>query len=276
MLYPKSGIPNGKPYHRLFFNDIHDGLANDQLWAQFHEEASLTKCKTVLLSDEAWSAPWISRKEICIFKEKVHPFKATILIVLRNPTDYFISRYRHAIRMRTDNSGRSFKQFLAESLSEKNEYLEQLNLWGDVFGRENIRVLIYDMAKKDNLLGMNFLQMLGLSLSKVKLPVSNITYPDETLKALRLIVRLEQGMPDVFSKTRTAKAFFNSLRDAVCGAESARRLLIKRTLNLADRSRLVPESEKNKLQNIVAHWTEELVESGWLTDVQARYLSKEL
>lgn len=275
ILYPMAGIPSGKPYHRLFFNDIKGRLNNTFLWEQLYQEISSNPTSSVLLSDEAWSAPWISKDNICALRDKFKSYDVIILILLRNPTDYFISRYRHAIRMSTSNSGMSFKKFILESVPKRNELIEQLNLWGEFFGNDHIRILIYDYAKKDKLLGTHFLSMLGVNITSVSLEKCNITLSDDILKALRLLMRIENIIPNLFLETRVVKDFFDRLRNAVCGKETSRRLLFRRLLNVVDPTNIIPEKDKKRLQSLVGQWPRELMDLDWITSEQSGHLSRE-
>ena len=276
VLYPSSGIPTGKPYHRQLYDDIRNQKDDSGLWGRLYEEISANSCPSVLLSDEAWSAPWIEDNDISALKEKLDSFEVTILVVLRNPTDYFISRYRHAIYMRSKDSGMSFKRFVRDRVSGENEMLKQLNTWGEFFGKNNIRVLIYDSVKKNGLLGSQFLSMLGVDLPNVQLAKANVSRSDEILKALRMLMRIQTSLSRALSKSGVAEKLFVRLRNAVSGQESRCRLLFRRILNFVDHSDLVPSSEIEHLQELVADWPLQLADDGWLTDEQARQLAKEI
>jgi hypothetical protein len=269
LLYPSVGQPEGKPYHRQFFSQAESGP-----WELLYSEIEQSGIDTILLSDEAWSAPWVAEGALQMLKHRLARYDVTVLCVLRNPVDYFVSRYRHQIRMGSDSAHWSFSEFVEARVGETNEFLSQLELWSNVFGRQNVDVLIYDEAKKGGALGRHFLAKCGLEISEVELPKSNVHWDERRLKMLRLAKKLECVPSGRESESLWRQAVAKRIRSAGYGRATLLRSMVGAAVTVFDHSPLISEDGLRTLQALCSRWPLELMQAGWLDAGQVRALAK--
>ena len=269
LLYPLTGKPEGKPYHRQFFSQAESGP-----WELLYSEIEESRIDTILLSDEAWSAPWVAEGALQMLKQRLARYDVTVLCVLRNPVDYFVSRYRHQIRMGSETAHWSFSEFVEARVGETNEFLCQLELWSNVFGRQNVDVLIYDEAKKGGALGRNFLAKCGLEISEVELPRSNVHWDDRRLKTLRMATRLDCMFSGRESASLWRHKLATRIRSAGYGRATPLRKIVRAAVTTIDHSPLISEGGLRTLQVLCSKWPRELMEAGWLDSSQAKALAK--
>lgn len=157
-------------------------IKTDQLYKNLINEINNCKKDNIIISTEAFSLISTSyflgeeapRKLLEYFKNNKYTF--TIIAFIRRQDDYLETQYNQHVK--THNFWSLYTKDINSFYLEKKELLQFgliLDRWSKYFGKENVKVCVYD-NKKDSV--SEFLKILKL---KIKIPLNN---PDKINKKL--------------------------------------------------------------------------------------------
>ena len=180
-LYPQSGIPGLNPngHHRLAWS-LKKSKDRDRLvksWQQLHQEIDRISPENVVISSEDFEIG--NPKLVSLVKSHLEKYNTKILIYLRRQDDFLQSVYTQNVKANTCHL--KIHKFIQE-ITEKGrgDYYKLLKPWGDIFGKENIIVRIYEQKKLSNGLYRDFLNCLGIDLEqKYREPEKYLNYSPE-------------------------------------------------------------------------------------------------
>lgn len=129
----------------------------EDVFEYYESILELEKTKTTVISSEDFSLlPHIGPK-FHFFSKVMQKYAPKIAVYVRNPYDYVISAYHHAIRERHTNI--SFKEYLAYSFFDRAvDYESRISRWAEAFGSDAI--ILREYAAKGAI--RDFYNMLGL------------------------------------------------------------------------------------------------------------------
>ncbi len=118
------------------------------IWSDLLEEIDESESSAILITSEAFSWELNIRALVEKVFQKLNAFSVTIILTTRDKHDFILSMYHHLIRMgRYEYSLENmFNEFSAQW--EAEFYQE---LWGSVFGVENLILIDYEEIKGDTI-----------------------------------------------------------------------------------------------------------------------------
>lgn len=159
---PTSGWLNGA-HHKLCYDMLQFG--------NFDEERSSLKALTseIVSPEKAHLTPVLTSEEFERFNEHhVKEFRdiigtddCEIVVFLRRQDDYLISDYGQQIKMGANRP--KFEKYVQRAVDEPRfNYEQTLNAWSSVFGKDNIKAIVYSDAVKSEGIYKVFLEHSGL------------------------------------------------------------------------------------------------------------------
>jgi hypothetical protein len=131
------------------------GYSDGLCWNQLLEEVRSSTSDTAVISAETF---WLcSDTEIRKVAKYLESYFVKVVVYLRNPLNFVVSLYKQ--RIKTGHSYQSFRDFIDEFYTS---YGYTLTKWASVFGKENIKVCIYDKVKVNPGLEEDFLHLLSI------------------------------------------------------------------------------------------------------------------
>jgi hypothetical protein len=192
ILYSRNFVRGNKSlihgHHSLAYDVLGTkGLGDGRCWNLLLEEIKSSKSDVVVISAEAF---WLcTEKEIQKVAKYLEGYSVKVVVYLRNPFKFLISLYKQFVKKGRYN--RSFHDFIDEYYTD---YGYSLALWASVFGKENIKVCIYDKMEMNHGLEEDFLRLLSVDpnrfseyfLNKQKV---NVSPPDWAIILMRRLNR---------------------------------------------------------------------------------------
>ncbi len=211
-LFPYSG--RSKPlsgHHVLAWSILGiNGVTDEQCWKKLFGEIQEVKPEKVILSAEGFGAS--NLEQIQRIKKYFSNQDVRVIVYFRNQFSYLLSDYKETIK--AGKYSLSFKEYINKRV-ERCNYPKLIQLWIDIFGKENINIRLFDKAKEEPGLISDFLQMVGIDPSgfseKNKIRI-NISPSDEIVLLLRNLNRAEEKLDhELFQKP------FRVLRKTILG-----------------------------------------------------------
>lgn len=166
------------------------GHGDGTYWSKLFEEINNSNSDTIIISAEAF---WLcSEAEICKVAKYLENYSVKIIVYLRNPLSFLISLYKQ--RIKKGHYYQSFRKFIDEFYTG---YGYTLTKWASAFGKENIKVCIYDKVKVNPGLEEDFLHLLSIDadrfpqyfLNKQK---ANVSPPDKSVLLMRRLNKIRK------------------------------------------------------------------------------------
>lgn len=145
------------------WSGFRDGEAGEVL--DFYEQQTLQmSCDSLILSSEDFVLLESHPSDIQKLKEFFSGFEAKIVAYVRNPIDFIISLYSHAIRSRAITC--DVNEYVDRHFNFRSaDYSARLRTWVNVFGKENVIVRPYSSGSfVNNNLVDDFLNCIGLDV----------------------------------------------------------------------------------------------------------------
>lgn len=274
VLYPASLLSGTFRYFLL--TEVLEGKM-DVAWQSVIKEIAESKYSTILLSSEAlwyvFSATAFPREKVGLIQDWLSGHSVTIIVYLRNPGDWCISRFKQKIKGRI-KWHKSFQEFIENNVTNENLYSEGLKVWADIFGRDAVSVSVYDQVKQEGKLIEHFLSQLGIKgVNCRNLDWENLALSTKTLKALRMCNKLERNIPPLGYVSSAGKKIINKLRNLIIRHnEHPTICFVTKLISKFDKQNLISEKDLQNLHSKVNRWPDELADNGWISDKQANFL----
>jgi len=202
-LFPLSGIPKGQgvigsscrySQHNLVWelnkdkNKAYDPRHGG--WEEVHREIDFIQPGNVILSSELFYEAKLNYDQLSIIKDYLFSYKVKIIVYLRRQDDYFKSWYCQAIKAGV--CGDDISQFISQ-LKSYGDYYKMIDLWQELFGKENIIIRVYEKEQLKGCLIDDFLNQIHLNRDNCELNYpnfSNISPSAKTIKTMRLLNKI--------------------------------------------------------------------------------------
>lgn len=173
-LYPENGLISFG-HHNLFFELKEERNAKPSfgLFVNLIKEIENSPCEKCIVSSEGFIK--FKYDEILLLKNILEEyFKVIIIVSFRRQDDYLASIWSHDII--NSQIKLSFPDFINDTIRIGNStkwkskefypyYDYYYDLWGDIFGEDNIRVLLYDLQHKNLLI--DFLKLCDIKEKRI-------------------------------------------------------------------------------------------------------------
>jgi hypothetical protein len=187
VLYPKAGRPEAEPGHHVLswaFTKRH-GPADESCWRDMLEEVRSTDPGVVVLSSEDLS--FCSTEQVRAIREYLGGSSVEVVIYLRNPLSFLVSAYKQNVK--GGKCDVSFRAFLEERVY-RCDYGRILAPWEDVFGREAMRLRIYDKVLQAPGIEEDIIDIIGLAPEwlrdhRTRRRWANVSPPDDAIRLLK-------------------------------------------------------------------------------------------
>lgn len=188
ILYPDAGK---NPYHYYHHDLIKSFAANcsqtgtSDLANQFEDEVARENPNFIIISSEYLSRSSIDRKFLSSLKNSLSGYDIKIIFYLREQVDFLQSRYAEQVKQGVLSYPKGI-----ESIDAELDYDLFLERYIDVFGKHNVKVHSYEIAKnREGGLLQDFCSWIGIvDISTLSKPVrgSNHRLPWNYLKLIWL------------------------------------------------------------------------------------------
>ncbi len=194
------------------WSSVNDENQNE-VFEFYAKQLDLTTCDSIVISSEDFVLLDNQIESIVKIKDFFQNYEVKIIAYIREPIDFIISLYSHAVRARAINV--DLKMFIAEQFSFRSaDYPARLHPWVKVFGKDNLIVNKYAPQEfVNNSLVEDFFDSIGLNIPlEIKMSKSNVgIHPwfikayievafsdideDSKRKTLRQISKISQDLP---------------------------------------------------------------------------------
>jgi hypothetical protein len=195
--YPVSAIPNSSfPGHHFLpralsqnidkFDKISTKKTNFQTWEKLLEEINDHKISNkIIISAEDFCL--LSSDEILKLQEYFSGFSVKIIVYLRRQDEFLLSLYSELVKKGYYKSIEvAFNEY-----SDRFNYFKLLDRWKSVFGKENLRIGIY---QKGHCLLSDFFKKIDLEINLDDLTLRDVQYNQmingKTLKVIRFLNKI--------------------------------------------------------------------------------------
>jgi len=196
-LYPRAGAskpqflstPTSESGHRLL-SDVLVSPTNlksaEKLDTIIAEASGYREINTVIISSETFSAPKIKISSALEKTLKKYFSEITILAYLRRQDVWAETFYKEVLCWNGRKEKRAFQKFSDEFLVDWLDYEARLEMWEQVFGRENMTVKSYDDREDKNII-IDFFKTIGFpGIEDFEFPgVINPSLPNDLVPLLR-------------------------------------------------------------------------------------------
>ena len=161
--------------------------------------------RTTLLSSEDLSLLSLHFDALDFLRTRLHPFRPKIVLFARDPVDYHVSNYKHAVFAGRET--RDFRDYLftVHGLIFSHAPLHR-NLWAGVFGTDSVQQIAYDPARfeRQSILSVFLQDVLGIEIEdRFRAYRSNVSISNEAVDGMLLLNR--SAMPEQDIKRRKAE-----------------------------------------------------------------------
>ncbi|MFZ9736627.1 MAG: hypothetical protein ACO3EZ_01290 [Prochlorotrichaceae cyanobacterium] len=193
--YPTSAIPNSSfPGHHFLprtlsqYQDKFDTIstkkkASIEVWGKLLDEINDQETsRSIVISSEDFCL--LSSDEILKLKNYLNGFAVTVIIYLRRQDEFLLSLYSELVKKGYYKSiDVAFHEY-----SERLNYNKLLNRWASIFGKNNLRIGIY---QKSQCLLSDFFKKINLEIKLEELQLHDMQYNQiingKTLKVIRFL-----------------------------------------------------------------------------------------
>lgn len=169
VLYPVAGRPDSSfedryGHHRLAFGvQKKYGVNGTEDWDRVKREAELSRANTLLLSSENFTH--LDADGIELVRELLSDYDVHIVVCFRNPADFLVSSWKQGVK--TGKCDRTFEQWVAAVGESRARYGDIVARWEQVFGKDHVRVLLYDRCRAEKTLEQSIADVVGVPMSLI-------------------------------------------------------------------------------------------------------------
>jgi hypothetical protein len=211
ILYSRNFLRGNKSrirgHHSLAYDVLgKKGLGDGQCWNLLLEEIKSSKSDVVVISAEAF---WLcTEKEIQKVAKYLESYSVKVVVYLRNPFKFLLSLYKQVVKKGRYN--KSFRDFIDEYYTDYGHYLA---MWASVFGKENIKVCIYDKIDVNHGLEEDFLCLLSVDPGQfgeyfLKKQKVNVSPPDWAI----ILMKRMNKFKETYQSYKLPTKIFNWMR----------------------------------------------------------------
>ena len=141
-----------------------DEMNREKILGFYKKQLLGTKCENIIISSEDFVLLDSQIVSIEKLKEYLREYEVKLVAYIREPVEFMVSLYSHAIRARQINC--SFKTFIAENYNFAAAfYPARLQPWAKVFGKESLIVRKYEKKSFiNNSLLEDFFDAIGIKI----------------------------------------------------------------------------------------------------------------
>lgn len=218
--YPEV-IDNHTAQHHLAWLLVNNDFTKAEQYLNTEmEKAAELGCDSIILSSEEFE--FLYGLERISFFNKFGSVQ--IIAMLRRQDDLIEAEYNQSVKMPTVRYSKDIYQFYIEkNFSVRINYSHVMQNWLKAYGTSSVKIVSYDLERKERSLLLNFFKLLGLNINDLadnKSYDENVSLPNNALLYLsRLNAREDITTEKHFAAIRYLSELFKGSRDTFIDSE---------------------------------------------------------